>query len=129
MASTPTTQAVTFTVPENWPEGTIELSDGVMCIGGYGDPVGNHRFTSKERGRAPNFTAIQQSAVFGRVPAVVIDVATSPDGIGEIKNEELRIKNDESWFDLSGRRVSQPAKAGIYVRKSNNSITTFLINH
>jgi len=129
MASTPTAQAVTFTVSENWPDGTIELSDGVMCIGGYGDPVGNHRFTSKERGRAPNFTAIQQSAVFGRVPAVVIDVATSPDGIDEMKNEELRMKNDGSWFDLSGRRVSQPAKAGIYVRKSNNSITTFLINH
>jgi hypothetical protein len=45
-----------------------------MGIGGFGDPVGNHRFTSKTTGRAPNFTAISQSAVFGRVPAITLDV-------------------------------------------------------
>ena len=70
MAATPASQAVTFTVPEDWTEATIELSDGVMGISGFGDPVGNHRATSKTTGRAPNFTAISQSAVFGRVPAV-----------------------------------------------------------
>lgn len=74
MAATPTAQAVTFTVPEDWATATIELSDGVMGIGGFGDPVGNHRATSKETGRAPNFTAISQSAVFGRVPAIEIPV-------------------------------------------------------
>ena len=74
MAATPTAQAVTFTVPEYWTASTIELTDGVMCIGGWGDPVGNHRFTSKTTGRAPNFTAIQQSAVFGRVPALELPV-------------------------------------------------------
>ena len=116
MASTPTAQAVTFTVPEDWTGDTIELSDGVMCISGWGDPVGNHRFTSKERGRAPNFTAIQQSAVFGRVPTVGIDVKTSPDGIDEMKNEELRIKNDGNWYDLSGRRINcQSQKRGICI--------------
>ena len=70
MAATPAAQAVTFTVPEDWTEATIELSDGVMGISGFGDPVGNHRATSKTTGRAPNFTAISQSAVFGRVPAM-----------------------------------------------------------
>ena len=116
MASTPTAQAVTFTVPENWPDGTIELSDGVMGISGYGDPVGNHRFTSKERGRAPNFTAIQQSAVFGCVPAVVIDVATSPDGIKEIKNEELRMKDEGSIYNIGGQIVNCKLPRGIYIR-------------
>ena len=74
MAATPTAQAVTFTVPEDWTTATIELSDGVMGIGGFGDPVGNHRATSKKTGRAPNFTAISQNAVFGRVPAIEIPV-------------------------------------------------------
>ena len=74
MASTPTAQAVTFTVPNDWKKETIELSDGVMGISGFGDPVGNHRATSKNTGRAPNFTAISQSAVFGRVPAIEINV-------------------------------------------------------
>ncbi len=74
MASTPEAQAVTFTVPEDWTQPTIELTDGVLGISGYGDPVGNHRATSKLTGRAPNFTAISQSAVLGRVPAVVLTV-------------------------------------------------------
>ena len=78
MAATATAQAVTFTVPENWIYSVIELTDGVMGIGGFGDPVGNHRSTSKDTGRAPNFTAISQTAVFGRVPAVEISVDVPP---------------------------------------------------
>ena len=74
MAATATAQAVTFTVPEDWTASTIELTDGVMCIGGFGDPVGNHRATSKTTGRAPNFTAISQSASLGRVPALELPV-------------------------------------------------------
>ena len=77
MAATPAAQAVTFTVPQDWTSPVIELSDGVMGIGGFGDPVGNHRATSKITGRAPNFTAISQTAVFGRVPAVEIPVKLS----------------------------------------------------
>lgn len=74
VASTATAQAISFTVPADWTAKTIEINDGVMCISGWGDPVGNHRATSKDTGRAPNFTAIQQNAVFGRVPAVVLPV-------------------------------------------------------
>ena len=74
MAASATAQAVSFTVPADWTAKTIEINDGVMCIGGFGDPVGNHRSTSKLTGRAPNFTAISQSAVFGRVPAIELSV-------------------------------------------------------
>lgn len=113
VASTATAQAVTFTVPEDWTKETIGLSDGVMCIGGWGDPVGNHRFTSKKRGRAPNFTAIQQSAVLGRVPSVEIYVGTSATGLAEMKDAE---SSDGEWYDLFGRRIGQPAKPGIYIK-------------
>ena len=78
MAATPAAQAVSFTIPENWDTPTIELSDGVMAISGFGDPVGNHRATSKLTGRAPNFTAISQSASLGRVPAVELSVELPP---------------------------------------------------
>ena len=115
-ASTPTAQAVTFTVPEDWTQPTIELSDGVLGISGYGDPVGNHRATSKETGRAPNFTAISQTAVFGRVPAVeltvdvpaavlavatfedVTDITEPVDGHMSVSTEE----DDEREFFTSG---------------------------
>nr|MCR4809218.1 hypothetical protein [Prevotella sp.] len=74
MASNAGAQSVSFTVPEDWAAAEIVLSDGVMGISGFGDPVGNHRSTSKLTGRAPNFTAISQNAVFGRVPTVTISV-------------------------------------------------------
>ena len=74
VASTATAQAVSFTVPEDWTAAKILLTDGVMGISGFGDPVGNHRATSKLTGRAPNFTAISQNAVFGRVPDVELSV-------------------------------------------------------
>ena len=79
-ATTSTAQSLTFTVPENWAVPTLELSDGVICISNYGDPVGNHRYTSKTLGRAPNFTSIQQSAVLGRLPvlSLKVDVPTPP---------------------------------------------------
>ena len=93
MASTPTAQAVTFTVPEDWTQSTIELSDGVLGIGGFGDPIGNHRATSKLTGRAPNFTAISQSAVFGRVPTVTLTVDV-PALLDVATFEELEVPAD-----------------------------------
>jgi hypothetical protein len=87
-ANTATAQAVTFTVPTDWAEATIELSDGVLGIGGFGDPVGNHRATSKISGRAPNFTAISQTAVFGRIPSVTLSVE-QPLAVADFENLEV----------------------------------------
>ena len=87
-ANTATAQAVTFTVPTDWAEATIELSDGVLGIGGFGDPVGNHRATSKTSGRAPNFTAISQTAVFGRIPSVTLSVE-QPLAVADFENLEV----------------------------------------
>ena len=112
MASTATAQAVSFTVPEDWTNAKFELTDGVMCISGFGDPVGNHRATSKQTGRAPNFTAISQSAVFGRVPAIelavdvpavatfedVMDITEPVDGHMSVGTED----DDEREFFTSG---------------------------
>lgn len=37
-------------------------------------------------------------------------------GIDEIKNDKA--DDDHAWYDLTGRRVSQPAK-GIYIHEGN----------
>ena len=97
MASNATAQSVTFTVPADWTTPEIVLSDGVLGISGFGDPIGNHRATSKTTGRAPNFTAISQSAVFGRVPAVTIGVKQLP-AVADFENLELA---DESHMSVS----------------------------
>ena len=73
-AATATAQSISFTVPEDWTESEVVIEDGVLGISGFGDPVGNHRATSKVTGRAPNFTAIQQSASLGRIPALELTV-------------------------------------------------------
>ena len=90
MASNAGAQSVSFTVPEDWAAAEIVLSDGVMGISGFGDPVGNHRSTSKLTGRAPNFTAISQNAVFGRVPTVTISVGQDSNlAVADFENLEV----------------------------------------
>ena len=94
VASTATAQAVSFTVPEDWTAAKILLTDGVMGISGFGDPVGNHRATSKLTGRAPNFTAISQNAVFGRVPDVELSVEVPSVAPAVATFEELEVPAD-----------------------------------
>ncbi len=77
--STPAAQAITITLAEDLDieanEYKYELTNGVIRVSGFGDPIGNHRNTSKKFGRSPNFTAISQQAVFGHLPQVVLPLA------------------------------------------------------
>jgi len=91
MASNAAAQAVSFTVPEDWQMEELSLYNGVLAISGFGDPVGNHRATSKVTGRAPNFTAISQSAVFGQLPEVSlrVDLPETPIVVADFENLEI----------------------------------------
>ncbi|SFW36209.1 protein of unknown function [Prevotellaceae bacterium HUN156] len=91
MASNAAAQAVSFTVPEDWQMEELSLYNGVLAISGFGDPVGNHRATSKVTGRAPNFTAISQSAVFGRLPEVSlrVDLPETPIVVADFENLQV----------------------------------------
>ena len=73
-AGTPSAQAVSFTIPENFTGTTYSLTDGVIQVNGYGDPIGNHRNIGKWSGRSPNFTAGAGKTYFGSLPDVVIPV-------------------------------------------------------
>ncbi len=53
----------------------------------------------------------------------IVEDVEVPDGMDEIKSEELRIKNDESWFDISGRKLGgKPMKAGLYIRNGKKVV-------
>lgn len=76
--SAPAAQAVTVTIPtehdtETAP--TIEMTEGVIQVNGYGDPIGNHRNIDPVAGRSPNFTAIAHKTYFGMIPDVSIPVS------------------------------------------------------
>lgn len=78
--SAPTAQAVTFTIPTDYDItiGADTLKDGIIKAGGFGDPIGNHRNTSKKFGRGANFTAISQTAIFGALPEIILPLEARP---------------------------------------------------
>lgn len=53
----------------------------------------------------------------GDTPAFSATITDDPVGIGEVKNENSKGKNEASWYDLGGSPVPFPAKDGIYVTK------------
>ncbi len=73
-AGTPSAQAVSFTIPIDYTGTTYSMTDGVIQVLGYGDPIGNHRTIGKWSGRSPNFTAGAGATYFGTLPDVVIPV-------------------------------------------------------
>ena len=60
----------------------------------------------------------------------IVEDAAIPDGIDEIKDDELRsfsstesMKNATTWFDLSGRRLGgKPAAPGLYIRNGRKVV-------
>lgn len=68
-------QAVTVDVPADTEDSAISMTDGVIQVNGYGDPIGNHRTISAESGRSPNFTAIAHKTYFGALPAIEIPLS------------------------------------------------------
>jgi len=78
-AGTPSAQAVTMTIPADWDvqnKPNFEMTEGVLQVTGYGDPIGNHRNINRGAGRSPNFTAIAHKTYFGQVPDVSIPLYT-----------------------------------------------------
>ncbi len=76
-ASVPKAQAVTVTIPDTLDavkEPVLSMTDGVIQVNGYGDPIGAHRHISPLAGRNPNFTAIPHKTYFGALPDVSISV-------------------------------------------------------
>ena len=80
-------QAVTITVP-NDANNEIVMNEGVIQVNGYGDPIGNHRHTSRIAGRSPNFTAIAHKTYFGAIPEVHIPIAEAKQFIIRLLCEE-----------------------------------------
>lgn len=73
--SSESAQTVKLTVPSDWnPDVNLELQEGVIQVNGFGDPIGNHRNTSLDFGRSPNFTAVAHKTYFGSLPGVSVDV-------------------------------------------------------
>ena len=74
-ASSEKAQTISVTVPTDWnTEEEMTFTEGVLQVNGFGDPIGNHRNTSLDSGRFPNFTAIAHKTYFGSIPSVSIKI-------------------------------------------------------
>ncbi len=53
--------------------------------------------------------------------------SVDPDGIKEIKSEELRTKDDSSWYSLDGKKLAKPQKGINIIRYSDGTTKKVLI--
>lgn len=88
-------QAVTLDIPADYDTDTnheIVMSDGVIQVNGYGDPIGNHRIISRLAGRSANFTAVAHKTYFGAIPDVRIPITA-------VRDFTIRIAGDVKDVD------------------------------
>lgn len=110
-ASTPSAQAVTFEIPEDY---DIEknpnwiMTDGTIQISGYGDPIGSHRNISSVAGRSPNFTAIAHKTYLGHIPDVKIPVSLTGEETGIANASESITIISIYGLDGTSRRHLEP---------------------
>lgn len=68
-------QKVSVTLPSTGVAGVpVTVGGGAIKVTGFGDPIGNHRNTSRSAGRNANFTAVQHTCYFGVLPELAFDV-------------------------------------------------------
>lgn len=121
-------QAVTFDIPADYdaeaaPE--LVLSDGVIQVNGYGDPIGNHRYIDPKAGRSPNFTAVPHKTYFGSIPEVRITV--SPQGTVGIVDIASDGKDGTVYYNLEGQASATPYKGLNIVRTANGKTKKVLV--
>lgn len=90
-------QAVTVDIPADYdvaanPE--LVMDEGVIQVKGFGDPIGNHRYTDPIGGRSPNFTAIAHETYFGAIPEVRLPIS-------QYKTFNITVSNNVSDAELT----------------------------
>ena len=94
--------------PETNPE--VHMTDGVIQVNGYGDPIGAHRNISPLAGRSPNFTAVAHKTYFGRLPDITLPISVRRDF--EIAVKGLK---EDSKFTLAFNGTDlTPAADGLF---------------
>ncbi len=106
-------QAVSITIDADHDvaaQPNIEMTEGVIQVNGYGDPIGNHRYIDRIGGRSPNFTAIAHKTYFGALPDVVIPLSA-------VKNFNIKLECNVEDADIvltqQGVELS-PGDDGLY---------------
>lgn len=101
-------QAVTVDIPADIDLTTtpaIEMTEGVIQVNGYGDPIGNHRNIDPVAGRSPNFTAIAHKTYFGAIPDVRIPLSA-------VRNFDITVSCNVADADITVTYNGNPLTPG-----------------
>lgn len=112
--SAPAAQAVTVSIPSDHDVATtpeIKMTEGVIQVNGFGDPIGNHRNIDAEAGRSPNFTAIPHKTYFGYVPE--LSFTLSPYKLFDIRLEN-HTADAETEMKFGETVLEANAETGLY---------------
>ncbi len=112
-------QRITLTVPSDYAETTLTLSDGAIHVSGFGFRGGLHRQIDPAVGINPNLNAELTSEFWGALPDITLKIAQPFDAIREITDEPA---SAPQLYDLSGRRVSAPTPGGLYIDASRSRL-------
>lgn len=121
--STAKAQIVKYTVPADYTGKELVLTDGVIQVTGYGDPIGNHRNIDRLKGRQPNFSAIAHQTYFGHLPDVVLPVG-EPGGVSDIACSEATVV---VYYNLQGVASETPWHGLNIVRYSDGTTRKVLV--
>lgn len=110
-------QAVSVNIPADYDvesEPYFAMTDGVIQVNGYGDPIGNHRTISPLAGRSPNFAAVAHKTYFGAIPEVRIPVfARKETAIVSVDDKGIATYCPALGADFSGATKIAAYKASV----------------
>ena len=110
-------QAVSVNIPADYDvesEPYFAMTDGVIQVNGFGDPIGNHRTISPLAGRSPNFTAVAHKTYFGAIPEVRIPVfARKETAIVSVDDKGIATYCPALGADFSGATKIAAYKASV----------------
>lgn len=124
--STESAQAVTYEIAADWKVDSLPnlvMSEGVIQVNGYGDPIGNHRNITKDAGRSPNFTAVAHKTYFGHMPDVSIPITPTANSI----DNKILHESYVTYYDLQGRRLSAPQRGLNIIKMADGTVRKIIM--
>lgn len=128
--SSASAQAVTVTIPADHDvsaQPTFDLTEGVIQVNGYGDPIGSHRFINPETGRDANFKAQAHKTYFGVIPDIRIPVSDGSSAIENIGEDLTGNAEPEGYYNLQGVKSETPWIGINIVKMKDGSVRKVIV--
>lgn len=87
--SAPSAQAIKVTIPDDESDELV-MTEGVIQVNGFGDPIGNHRSIDRTSGRNPNLNAVAHKTYFGAIPDIHIPITRESSDIDGVTTPDIR---------------------------------------